>query len=191
MFASISPEADTRPALPEECDNDFVETKRQMCDTTHVEKAFARLGITLTQQRRHVWEYFSTCGRAATIGEATAALSPAGVAHATVYRTVALLSDMGLLVRVQTTASEACYTAIGVGHTHPLVCRECRRVVDFDGDGDLSLLDRHLETTTGFRIYGHHLEVYGVCPDCAAKGETSSQEAGEPIKRPGSDESQG
>lgn len=138
-------------------------------DTAKVEAAFTRLGIPLTRRRRMVFEYFATCGRAATIVEAAAALSPAGVAHATVYRTVALLSDMGLLVKVQTTHPDACYTAIGVGHTHPLVCRECRRVVDFDGEGDLSVLERHLETTTGFHIYGHHLEVYGVCPDCAAK----------------------
>jgi Fe2+ or Zn2+ uptake regulation protein len=118
-----------------------------------------------------VWDYFATCGRAATIAEAAEAMSSQGVGQATVYRAVALLSEMGLLVRVQTAEAEACYTAIGVGHTHPLVCRRCRRVVDFDGNGDLALLERHLEMTTGFTIYGHHLEVYGVCPDCAGQPE--------------------
>lgn len=157
----------------------LVDTTPNMGDIGQVEAAFARLGISLTQQRRLVWEYFAACGCAATIVEAAAALSPAGVGQATVYRTVALLSEMGLLVQVQTTLSDACYTAIGVGHTHPLVCRECRRVVDFDGDGDLLFLERHLEATTGFTIYGHHLEVYGVCPECAAKAEAvSAEEAG-------------
>jgi Fe2+ or Zn2+ uptake regulation protein len=134
-----------------------------------VEAAFERLGVPLTRQRRRVWGYFSTCSCAATIGEAAEAVAGEGVGQATVYRTVNLLSEMGLLVRVHTAHPEACYTAIGVGHSHPLVCRECRRVVEFDGEGDLSLLERHLEMTTGFRIYGHHLEVYGVCPDCARR----------------------
>jgi Fe2+ or Zn2+ uptake regulation protein len=154
----------------------LVKTPPQSGHTAHVQSAFARLGIPFTPSRRLVWEYLATCERAATIAEVAAALSPAGVGQATVYRTVNLLSDMGLLVRVQTLESEACYTAIGVGHTHPLVCRECRRVVRFVGDGDLSVLERHLESTTGFTIYGHHLEVYGTCPDCAAKAHPPSGE---------------
>lgn len=163
---------------------DFVKTTPHIGDTARVQMAFARLGIPFTRQRRQVWEYFATCGRAATIAEAAAALNSAGVGQATVYRTAALLSSMGLLVQVQTTASENCYTAIGVGHTHPLICRKCRGVVDFDGDGDLALLERHLEMTTGFTIYGHHLEVYGVCPDCAAKAAASSGDAGDPGSNP-------
>ncbi len=142
--------------------------------------AFERLGVPLTRQRRRVWEYFSTCARASTIAEAAAAVGSDGVGQATVYRTVALLNEMGLLVRVQTSHPEACYTAIGVGHTHPLVCHRCRKVVQFDGEGDLSVLERHLESTTGFSVYGHHLEVYGVCPACVARAGTSvADEAGE------------
>jgi Fe2+ or Zn2+ uptake regulation protein len=136
-------------------------------DVPLIEAAFERLGIPLTRQRRGVWDYFATCAYAATIGEAAEAVAAEGVGQATVYRAVNLLNEMGLLVRVHTSHPEACYTAIGVGHSHPLVCRECRRVVEFDGAGDLSLLERHLQAMTGFRIYGHHLEVYGVCPDCA------------------------
>jgi Fur family ferric uptake transcriptional regulator/Fur family peroxide stress response transcriptional regulator len=153
---------------------------------SRVEEAFERLGVPLTDQRRMVWEHFATCGRATTISEVSAALAQAGVGQATVYRTVALLCNMGLLVQVQTTLPHACYTAVGVGHTHPLVCRECRRVIDFRGDGDLTLLEHHLKAMTGFAIYGHHLEVYGVCPRCArnasgqadiiSPGATSDQE---------------
>jgi Fe2+ or Zn2+ uptake regulation protein len=151
-----------------------MKTTPHVGDTAHVEQAFERLGVPFTRQRRAVWEYFATCGRAATIAEAAAAVGPLGVGQATVYRTVTLLNEMGLLVRVQTAEPDACYTAIGIGHTHPLVCRKCRRVVDFDGAGDLSLLERHLSVTTGFSVYGHHLEVYGVCPECAKKADGST-----------------
>lgn len=142
-------------------------------DDSLVEAAFVRLGIPLTPQRRRVWEHFASCGRACTIAEAAAAVGGDGVAQATVYRTVSLLSEMGLLVRVQTSEPEECYTAIGVGHTHPLVCYRCRKVVEFDGRGDLTFLESHLEMTTGFSIYGHHLEVYGVCPVCSAQARGS------------------
>lgn len=142
-----------------------------------VEEAFARLGIPLTLQRRRVWDYFWSCGRAITIAEAAEALAPGGTAQATVYRTVNLLIEMGLLVSVHTGLPDACYTAIGVGHSHPLVCRSCRRIVQFDGEGDLTLLERYLKVATGFSIYGHHLEVYGICPDCAqATAEAGSDD---------------
>ena len=58
------------------------------------------------------------------------------------------------------------FTAPPIGHSHPLVCGLCRRVVRFDGDGDLTTLEARLAAETGFAIYGHHLEVYGVCAEC-------------------------
>jgi hypothetical protein len=38
--------------------------------------------------------------------------------------------------------------------------------VRFDGEGDLTALEANLAAQTGFAIYGHHLEVYGVCAEC-------------------------
>lgn len=130
-------------------------------------------GIPLTRQRRLVWDYYLHVGKAATIAEAAADLQPAGVSQATVYRAIAMFAELGLLHRVQVRSGEACYTAALLGHRHPLVCGECRRVVDFGGDDDLSELQRRLEIETGFVIYGHHLEVYGLCPQCAEKRRTS------------------
>ncbi len=126
--------------------------------------------IPFTRQRRLVWDYFACADRAATITEAAEALRPDGVGQATVYRTVTLLGDLGLLARVQDRRGEICYTAPPIGHSHPLICGACRRIVRFDGDGDVKELEARLERETGFSVYGHHLEVYGICPDCAAQG---------------------
>jgi Fe2+ or Zn2+ uptake regulation protein len=140
--------------------------------TREIGAVFHHRGIPLTRQRRRVWRFFAAADRAATIAEAAEALHADGVGQATVYRTVTLLSDLGLLARVQTRRGETCYTAPPIGHSHPLICGSCRRVVRFDGDGDLGELERRLADDTGFTIYGHHLEVYGVCAECRERGRS-------------------
>ena len=135
-----------------------------------IDAVFHDKGIPFTRQRRLIWQYFAAADRAATIAEAADALRGDGVGQATVYRTVTLLSDLGLLARVQSRQGEICYTAPPIGHSHPLICGVCRRVIRFDGDGDLGELEQRLAADTGFTIYGHHLEVYGICGECLEKG---------------------
>ncbi len=136
--------------------------------THDIEAVFHEKGIPFTRQRRLIWEFFAGSDRAATITETTDALHGDGVGQATVYRTVQLLGDLGLLARVQDGRGEICYIAPPIGHSHPLICGVCRRVVRFDGEGDLTGLESKLAAETGFTIYGHHLEVYGICPACRA-----------------------
>ncbi len=136
-----------------------------------IEAVFHQKGIAFTRQRRLIWDFFAGADRAATITEAADALRSDGVGQATVYRTVQLLGDLGLLARVQDGRGEICYIAPPIGHSHPLICGVCRRVVRFDGDGDVSELEAKLSAETGFTIYGHHLEVYGICPSCRSAKE--------------------
>jgi Fur family transcriptional regulator, ferric uptake regulator len=139
--------------------------------TQDIEAVFHDKGIPFTRQRRLIWEFFAGADRAATITETADALRGDGVGQATVYRTVQLLSDLGLLAHVQDRRGDICYIAPPIGHSHPLICGVCRRVVRFDGDGDLTTLEARLAEETGFTIYGHHLEVYGICPSCRARKE--------------------
>ena len=147
--------------------------------TADIDAVFRASGIPMTRQRRQVWEYFAFGSRAATISEATDGLRAAGIGQATVYRTVTLLTDLGLLVRVQDRRGEIGFTAPPIGHNHPLVCGVCRRVVRFDGAGDLTALEATLAAETGFAIYGHHLEVYGVCASCQAADAAGQGAAGQ------------
>ncbi len=139
--------------------------------TYDIDAVFHQKGIPFTRQRRLIWEYFAGADRAATIGEAAETLRDDGVGQATVYRTVTLLNDLGLLARVQDGHGDICFIAPPIGHSHPLICGVCRRVVRFDGDGDVTELETRLAEATGFTIYGHHLEVYGICPVCRAARE--------------------
>jgi len=84
----------------------------------------------------------------------------------TVYRTLTLFSELGLIRRVH--AGDGChgYVAAGLAHGHHLVCSGCRQVVEFPGTEDLSALILAVERATGFRIYDHMLELHGLCPQC-------------------------
>ena len=134
-----------------------------------IEAVFRAKGIPFTRQRRLIWDTVAGNDHAVTITEMVEALHEHGIGQATVYRTVALLNELGLLARVQDLRGEICYTAPPIGHSHPLVCGVCRRIVRFDGDGDLADLEPRLAGESGFEIYGHHLEVYGICPECRAR----------------------
>src|ERR1035437_91832 len=109
-------------------------------ESAAIDAVFRAKGIPMTRQRRQVWEYFALGSRAATIAEAADGLREAGIGQATVYRTVTLLSDLGLLVRVQDRQGDIGFTAPPIGHNHPLVCGGCRRVVRLDGPGDPTAL---------------------------------------------------
>lgn len=86
----------------------------------------------------------------------------------TVYRFANLLVDLGLVRRVEFGQGYYRYereeSQTGPHHHH-VVCRQCSKVVDFQGC-DLGDLTDRLESETGFRIERHQLELYGVCPAC-------------------------
>ena len=133
-----------------------------------IEQLFHQHGARVTTQRRAVWQFFAGHARGCGMAEAVEGLKERGIGQATVYRSVFLLADLGLLRRVEA-AEGPFYIAIHPGHHHPLICQGCRRVVEFDSC-DLSVLERLLGSETGYRIRGHHLEVFGLCPDCQGGG---------------------
>ncbi len=142
----------------------FVE--REGCPTREeLARAFRNAGVRLTPQREAVWRWFAAQPAGAGIAEAARALAAQGVGLATVYRTVALLEDLGFLRRFHDVRGEHRYLAARPGHGHALVCRVCGRAVPFETCA-LEVLERLLALETGFVVERHSLEVYGVCPGC-------------------------
>ncbi len=83
-----------------------------------------------------------------------------------VYRTLDLLSEMGLVRRVH--GQDGChgYVLASPGHHHHLICRECGKAVEFTGSGELTDFIKQIEGTTGFTIDEHILQLYGLCQEC-------------------------
>lgn len=86
--------------------------------------------------------------------------------RATVYRTLELLTELGIVRPIYVGDSGPTYIRAEGGHHH-LVCSSCGRVQDFDQcmADDMA---HELTERFGFQIQSHLLEFYGVCPACQA-----------------------
>ena len=84
----------------------------------------------------------------------------------TVYRTLELFEQLGLVRRVHRGAGCHGYLPISPGHRHVLICQACGRAVEFVGSDDLAALIDQVEAETDFKVTDHLLQLFGRCPDC-------------------------
>ncbi len=84
---------------------------------------------------------------------------------ATVYRTLGLLAEAGVIDALSHRPGELCYRWCGQGHHHHLVCSSCHRVVEL-ADCELDPWLERISQAHGFVTTGHRLEVSGLCSAC-------------------------
>jgi Fe2+ or Zn2+ uptake regulation protein len=120
-------------------------------------------GIRRTPQRLAVWRAFSDAP-GSTIRAAARRLEKSGIGQATVYRAVKVLEGAGLLLGFPAPGGELRYAAV-LGHAHLLVCERCGAVSRFS-ECRLGDYEEEVRRETGYRITGHTLVIYGVCPRC-------------------------
>ena len=84
---------------------------------------------------------------------------------ATVYRTLALLSEKGVVDVLSHHGTEQCYRLCGDEHHHHLVCERCHRVVEVDECNAGEWLDA-VAARHGFVATDHRIEISGLCPEC-------------------------
>lgn len=84
--------------------------------------------------------------------------------RATVYRTLELLTNLGIVRPIYVGDSGPTYIRAEGGHHH-LVCSRCGRILDFE-QCVADSMERELEARFGFQIKSHLLEFYGLCAVC-------------------------
>lgn len=84
--------------------------------------------------------------------------------RATVYRTLELLTRIGVMRPIYLSQGRPAYTRIEGGHHH-LVCSRCDAIEELAGE-DLARTVQRLAHRSGFEIRSELLEVYGVCAKC-------------------------
>ncbi len=88
-----------------------------------------------------------------------------GLGLATVYRTLKLLADEGLVIPVEIPGETPRYELAGKAHHHHFYCRACGRVSEVHGcPGDFAEL-----TPRGYRLDGHELVLFGRCATCSKR----------------------
>ena len=84
---------------------------------------------------------------------------------ATVYRTLALLSEKGVIDALSHHGTELCYRLCSETHHHHITCSSCHRVVEVEQCGLGGWLDE-VSRRHGFVATDHRVEITGVCKDC-------------------------
>jgi len=89
------------------------------------------------------------------------------ISQATVYRTMKLLSELGLAETRQFLEGHTLYELAGEGGDHHdhLICTECGRIVEFMDDRIEELQDE-VARKYGFTVVKHKMELYGRCDSC-------------------------
>lgn len=137
---------------------------RGVVETWH-EELRAR-GYRVTPQRQLVLEAVAGLRHATPEEICTEVQRTArGVNISTIYRTLELLEELGLVKHTHLGHRPPTYhLASEADHVH-LVCRDCGEVYDVAPTVAKGLVE-NLEADFGFETDVHHLTVYGRCRDC-------------------------
>ena len=128
-----------------------------------IEALCADKGLRITEQRRVIARVLSEAEDhpdVEALHERAAAIDP-GISIATVYCTVRLFEDAGILDRHDFGDGRARYEAAAETHHDHLIDVETGRVIEFV-DAELEALQRRIAEKLGFRLVDHRMELYGV-----------------------------
>ncbi len=138
-------------------------------------------GVKLTHQRLVIFEAVASSlehPSAEAVHRAVQATTPT-VSLDTVYRTLWLLTDLGLLNTLGVRQESVRFDA-NVDSHHHYVCTRCGLVRDFESD-DLDALKIPATATRFGQVASTHVELRGVCDRCAKESpETMSSKARKP-----------
>ena len=91
------------------------------------------------------------------------------ISLATVYRSLAVLAEAGLIRELPDASGPTRYDA-NVAEHHHARCIVCGRILDVDL-GDVTKLRKQVQRLTGFaQVESERLEFYGLCATCAGEG---------------------
>jgi Fur family transcriptional regulator, ferric uptake regulator len=83
----------------------------------------------------------------------------------TVYRTLELLKELGLVTETDLGGGKFRYHYVEKGHHHHLICRKCGRIFELD-EAVLNPVEGTILRKYGFKADLSHLAVFGNCVQC-------------------------
>jgi Fur family peroxide stress response transcriptional regulator len=86
------------------------------------------------------------------------------MSHATVYKTLALLKDMGQVLEIDLHGDSHYDGRRPQPHPH-LICLNCGKIIDAEVSLDQRSI-QELEKVSGYLISRSQVSIYGLCPNC-------------------------
>lgn len=132
-----------------------------MSDTI-IERCEAK-GLRMTGQRRTIAQVLQDSDDHPDVEElyARASALDSGISIATVYRTVKLFEEAGILERLEFGDGRARYEDAERDHHDHLIDMQSGEVIEFV-DPEIEALQEKIAAKLGYRLKGHRLELYGV-----------------------------
>jgi Fur family transcriptional regulator, ferric uptake regulator len=128
-----------------------------------IEKLCVEKGLRMTEQRRIIARVLSDASDhpdAEDLYKRAATLDP-HISIATVYRTVKLFEDAGILERHDFRDGRSRYEEVPDSHHDHLIDVQTGRVIEFRNE-EIEKLPRFVAEELGFELVDHRLELYGV-----------------------------
>jgi Fur family ferric uptake transcriptional regulator len=153
-------------------------TRAAKPDPSRIERACIERGLKMTGQRRLIARVLSEAEDHPDVEELyrRAAALDSRISVATVYRTVRLLEEKGILERRDFGGGRARYDPADRGQHHHLIDVDTGKVIEF-ADPAHEAMVREIAARLGFVLVGHRLELFGRKPEEAP--------AARPPRKPG------
>lgn len=122
----------------------------------------ADTGLRMTEQRRTIADVLDQARDHPDVEElhARAEARDPRISLATVYRTVKLFEENGILEKVDFGDGRARYEDAEREHHDHLIDTETGKVIEFV-DPDIEALQEKIAAKLGYRLTGHRMELYG------------------------------
>ncbi|MGR3757644.1 MAG: Fur family transcriptional regulator [Tranquillimonas sp.] len=120
-------------------------------------------GLRMTEQRRVIAAVLESSDDHPDVEElyARATRQDPGISIATVYRTVKLFEEAGILEKHEFGDGRARYEDADREHHDHLIDMQSGQVIEFV-DSEIELLQERIAARLGYDLKGHRLELYGV-----------------------------
>ena len=131
--------------------------------TKTIEKKCLEKGVKLTDQRKIIAKVMSDSEDHPNVDELYKRVTKidSKISIATVYRTVKLLEEEGILTRHDFKGRKARYEAQVESHHDHLIDIKTGEIIEFVDD-DIEQLQNKVAEKYGYRLVDHKLELYGI-----------------------------
>jgi Fur family transcriptional regulator, ferric uptake regulator len=96
-----------------------------------------------------------------------------GISIATVYRTVRLFEEAGILERHDFRDGRSRYEVVPEEHHDHLIDLETGKVIEFH-DAELEALQKRIAEKLGYELVDHRMELYAITPEARARRQTEA-----------------